>query len=115
MILIYSKDVDDFVNNVIDCLDEDFIRIGESDKITIEAMDFSNEKSSYTLKTNYLENVELEKIQSVWFNGGCINSEGNDYEDKCYEVLNDAFIIQKSIKKMGKELQTLKPIALISC
>lgn len=104
MILIYSKDVDDFVNNVIDCLDEDFIRIGESDKIIIEAMDFSNEKSSYTLKTNYLENIELEKIQSVWFNGGCINSEGNDYEDKCYEVLNDAFIIQKSIKKIGKRI-----------
>jgi hypothetical protein len=104
MILIYSKDVDDFVNNVIDCLDGDFIRIGESDKVTIEAMHFSNEKSSYALKTDYLENIELEKIQSVWFNGGCINSGGNDYEDKCYEVLNDAFILQKSIKKIGKRI-----------
>ncbi|SNR33176.1 hypothetical protein [Flavobacterium sp. ov086] len=104
MILIYSKDVDDFVNNVIDCLDSNFIRIGESDKVTIEAMDFSNEKNSYVLKTGYLENIELEKVQSVWFNGGCIKSMGNNYEDKCYEVLNDAFILQKSIKKIGKRI-----------
>ena len=104
MVLIYSKDVDDFVNNVIDCLNNDFVRIGESDKVIIDAMDFSNENSSYLLKTNYLENIELEKIKSVWFNGGCINSRGNDYEDKCYEILNDAFILQKSIKKIGKRI-----------
>lgn len=102
MILIYSKDVDDFVNDVIDCLDENYIRIGESDKVTIEAMNFSNENSLYTLKTDYLENVELQKVQSVWFNGGCINSGTTDYENKCYEVLNDAFILQKSVKKIGK-------------
>ncbi|WP_264537362.1 hypothetical protein [Flavobacterium sp. N1736] len=104
MILIYSKDVDDFVNNVIDCLDVDFVRIGESDKVTIVEMNFSNENSSYTINTDYLENIELEKIQSVWFNGGCINSTGSSYEDKCYEVLNDAFILQKSIKKIGKRI-----------
>ena len=104
MILIYSKDVDDFVNNVIDCLDVDFVRIGESDKVTIEAMHFSDRISSYILKTNFLKNIELEKIQSVWFNGGCINSGIDDYENKCYEVLNDAFILQKSIKKIGKRI-----------
>lgn len=104
MILIYSKDVDDFVNNVIDCLEGDFIRIGEADKATIAAMDFSNEESSYTLKTEYLENTELEKIKSVWFNGGGINSGSSDYEIKCYEVLNDAFILQKPIKKVGRRI-----------
>lgn len=104
MILIYSKDIDDFVNNVMDCLDEDFVRIGEFDKVTIEAMDFSNEKSSYIIKTGYLENIELQKIKSVWFNGGGINCGGTDYENKCYEVLNDAFLTQKSIKKIGKRI-----------
>lgn len=104
MILVYSKDVDDFVNNVIDCLEGDFIRIGEADKATIAAMDFSNEKSSYALKTEYLENTELEKIKSVWFNGGGINSGSSDYEIKCYEVLNDAFILQKPIKKVGRRI-----------
>lgn len=104
MILIYSKDIDDFVNNVMDCLDEDFVRIGEFDKVTIEAMDFSNEKSSYVIKTGYLENIELQKIKSIWFNGGGINSGGTDYENKCYEVLNDAFLTQKSIKKIGKRI-----------
>lgn len=104
MILVYSKDVDDFVNNVIDCLEGDFIRIGEADKATIAAMDFSNEESSYTLKTEYLENAELEKIKSVWFNGGGINSGSSDYEIKCYEVLNDAFVLQKPIKKIGRRI-----------
>lgn len=104
MVLIYSKDVDDFVNNVIDCLEGDFIRIGEADKVTITAMDFSNDESSYTLKTEYLENAELEKIKSVWFNGGGINSGSSDYEIKCYEVLNDAFVLQKPIKKIGRRI-----------
>lgn len=44
MVLIYSKDVDEFVNQVIDCLDCEFIRIGETDPITIEAIDFCNKK-----------------------------------------------------------------------
>ena len=43
MVLIYSKDVDDFVNNVIDYLNVDFFRIGEHDKVAIESMNFSNE------------------------------------------------------------------------
>ncbi|WP_264529049.1 hypothetical protein [Flavobacterium sp. N502540] len=104
MILIYSKDVDDFVNNVIDCLDQNFVRIGESDKTVIESMNFSNEKSSYTLKTPYLESIELEEVQSIWFNGGCIISGESDYENKCYEVLNDAFVLQKPVKKIGKRI-----------
>ncbi|MFH6937338.1 hypothetical protein [Flavobacterium sp. FlaQc-30] len=105
MILIYSKDVDDFTNNVMDYLEEDFVvRIGECDQVTIEAMDISNERSSYILKTGYEKNIDLEKTQSIWFNGGCINSSGTSYENKCYEVLNDAFLIQKSIKKIGKRI-----------
>ena len=104
MVLIYSKDVDDFVNQVIDCLDGDFFRIGESDKIFIEEMDFSNENSSYIFKNEYSENINLEETKSVWFNGGCIGSNGNEYENKCYEVLNDAFILQKPIKKIGKRI-----------
>ena len=105
MIIIYSKDVDDFVNNVIDCLNNDYVRIGEFDKVIIEAMNFSNEKSSYLLKTDYLDNIELEKIESVWLNGGCINSLGDNYENKCYEVLNDAFLLQKSIKKIAQYME----------
>lgn len=104
MVLIYSKDVDDFVNNVIDYLDVDFFRIGEHDKVAIESMNFSNENSSYILKNEYLKNIELEKIHSVWFNGGCVNSGTDGYENKCYEVLNDAFVLQKSIKKIGKRI-----------
>ena len=104
MVLIYSKDVDDFVNQVIDCLEDDFIRIGETDKIIIEEMDFNNESSSYIIKSDYSESINLEKIQSVWFNGGCIVTKGSDYENKCYEILNDSFIIQKSVKKIGKRI-----------
>jgi hypothetical protein len=102
MILIYSKDVDDFVNQVIDCLDDDFVKIGESDKITIEEMDFSNDSSSYIIKSDYFDSINLENISSIWFNGGCINSGGDEYENKCYETLNDAFVLQKPIKKIGK-------------
>ena len=104
MIMIYSKDVDDFVNDVIDYLDANYIRIGESDKTSIVSMNFSDENSSCIITNDYLENIELENIRSVWFNGGCINSGSSDYENKCHEILNDAFIIQKNIKKVGKRI-----------
>lgn len=104
MILIYSKDVDDFVNQVIDCLEDDFIRIGETDKVMIEEMNFSNENSSYIIKNQYFKSANLENIKSVWFNGGCISSGENDYENKCYEILNDAYILQQNIYKIGKRI-----------
>ena len=104
MILIYSKDVDDFVNDVIDCLDDDFVRISESDLISIKEMEFSNENNSYIIKSDYLENTNLENIKSIWFNGGIINSNGDTYEDKCYEVLNDAYLLQKPTYKIGKRV-----------
>ena len=54
MVLIYSKDIDDFVNDVINCLDEDFVRFSESDKININEMEFSNNGSSYLIRTDVL-------------------------------------------------------------
>lgn len=104
MVLIYSKDVDDFVNQVIDCLDEDFIRFSESDKINIEEMDFSNINNSYIIKSNYLNFINLECVKSIWFNGGVVSSEGNEYENKCYEVLNDAYLLQKTTYKLGRRI-----------
>lgn len=104
MILIYSKDVDDFVNQVIDCLDDEFVRFSESDKIEINEMEFSNENNSYIIKNNYLENINLENVKSIWFNGGGISSHGDEYEDKCYEVLNDAYLLQKTTYKLGKRI-----------
>lgn len=102
MILIYSKDVDDFVNQVVDCLEEAFVRFSESDKININEMEFSDENSSYIIKNEYLQNSNLEEVKSVWFNGGVVRSYNDEYEDKCYEVLNDAFLMQKNCYKLGK-------------
>ena len=108
MVLFYSKDVDDFVNDVINCLDEEFVRFSESDKININEMNFSNENSSYIINTNYLENINIEKITSIWFNGGGVNSNGDKYENKCYEILNDAFLLQKPIYKIGTRIADFK-------
>lgn len=104
MILIYSKDVDDFVNQVVDCIDDNFVRYSESDKICINEMEFSNENNSYVIKNDYLKNVNLENIKSIWFNGGVIISNGNEYEDKCYEVLNDSYLMQKTTYKLGRRV-----------
>ena len=104
MVLIYSKDIDDFVNQVADCLDGEFVRFSESDKITIEEMDFSNEGNSYIIKTGYVQNINMEDIKSIWFNGGGIYSNGSKYEDACYEILNDAYLLQKTTYKLGKRI-----------
>ncbi len=102
MILIYSKDVDDFVNQVVDCLGTNFIRFNETDKVEIDKMEFSNENGSYLVNTTYKKNIEIEKLKSIWFNGGGLNSFGGNYEDKCYEILNDAYLLQKTVYKLGK-------------
>lgn len=104
MILIYSKDVDDFVNQVIDCIDDEFIRFSEFDKIEISKMEFCNENSSYLVNNEYIKNIDLEKVKSIWFNGGVVNSFGDEYEDKCYEILNDAYLLQKSTYKLGTRI-----------
>ncbi|VXC32402.1 conserved hypothetical protein [Flavobacterium sp. 9AF] len=108
MILIYSKDVDDFVNQVIDCLDEDFIRFSESDKINIDELNFSNQKDVYTITNKYVTNKNLEEIKSIWFNGGAVGSRYDFYEDKCYEVLTDAYLMQKSTYKLGKRTSEIE-------
>ncbi|THD31237.1 MAG: hypothetical protein DI588_12660 [Flavobacterium johnsoniae] len=104
MILIYSKDVDDFVNQVIDCLERGFVRFSEYDKININVMEFSNEIDSYVVENDYIESIDLKKIKSVWFNGGVVASTGDEYENKCYEVLNDAYLLNNSIYKLGKRI-----------
>ena len=104
MILFYSKDVDDFVNQVIDCIDDEFIRFSEFDKIEIAKMEFCNESSTYEINNEYIENIDLEKVKSIWFNGGVINSLGDEYEDKCYEILNDAYLLQKKTYKLGTRI-----------
>lgn len=104
MILFYSKDVDDFVNQVIDCIDDEFIRFSEFDRIEISKMEFCNEKSSYLVNNEYIKDINLEKFKSIWFNGGVVNSFGDKYEDKCYEILNDAYLLQKSTYKLGTRI-----------
>lgn len=104
MILIYSKDVDDFVNQVIDCLQCEFVRFSEYDKININEMEFSNEVNSYVIKNDYVESVDLKNIRSVWFNGGIVGSNGDEYENKCYEILNDAYLLNNPTYKLGKRI-----------
>ena len=102
MILIYSKDVDDFVNQVVDCLDSDFVRLSESDSINIDEMEFSNHNDLYSITNEYVKKSNLETVKSIWFNGGAVSSYNDQYEDKCYEVLTDAYLMQKEGYKLGK-------------
>ena len=53
MILIYSKDVDDFINNVIDFLNVKFIRINESNLVQVEQVSFENTSEKFRVKTDY--------------------------------------------------------------
>jgi hypothetical protein len=108
MILIYSKDVDDFVNEVIDCINDEFIRFSEFDKIVIDNMEYSNQNNSYIVSSQYIKNIDLERVTSIWFNGGVVNSLGDEYENKCYEILNDAYLLQKETYKIGTRLAEFK-------
>lgn len=103
MILIYSKDVDDFVNQVIDCLDEDFIRIGGGiDKMVIDKINVSDNKINFKTHNNFFPSFDIELINNIWFNGGYINTHGNNYENECYEMLFNSFLNFKNVNKIGR-------------
>jgi hypothetical protein len=101
MVLIYSKDVDDFVNEVIDFLDVDFIRIGENDKILIENLRINNE-ITFRIKGDYFSSFNIQELESVWFNGGYASTIGDEYENECYRMLTNSFLSYNFIKKIGR-------------
>jgi hypothetical protein len=101
MILIYSKDVDDFVNQVIDYLDEDFIRIGNRDIIDIEEVCI-NKNITFNVKSDFFDTVNLKRINSIWFNGGGVNSGSTYYENRCYQTLVDSFLSNLKVHKIGR-------------
>lgn len=102
MILIYSKDVDDFVNEVIDYLNEDYSRIGTYDSMTIEEIGLNNLAKDFKIKTKYENIVNLDEIKSIWFNGGYARTNGSEYENECYEVLINSYLSQKQVYKIGR-------------
>lgn len=101
MILIYSKDIDDFVNQVIDYLDEDFIRIGNRDIISIKDFKIGKE-SNFKISNHFFKNKNLVNLSSIWFNGGSIHSNGSFHENECYQTLIDSFLTNLSLNKIGR-------------
>ena len=101
MILIYSKDVDDFVNLVIDYLSEDFIRVGNRDYIHIDEI-LINEDRGFKLFSDFFGIVDFQKIKAIWFNGGGVNTGGGSYNKQCYQTLTDSFLTNLSAYKIGK-------------
>lgn len=115
MILIYSKDVDEFVNQVIDYLDEEFIRIGNRDIIEIDEIASANDPE-FRVRSNYFEAANFRQCKSVWFNGGGVKGFGTSYENQCYQSLIDSYLTYLPIKKIGRiynEFETNKLYALL--
>lgn len=102
MILIYSKDVDDFVNLVIDCLDEDFIRIGNRDIIDIEEVSINGD-ITFKVSNDFFDFINFQQIKTIWFNGGGV-SGNTHYESQCYQTLVDSFLTNLSANKVGRLL-----------
>lgn len=103
MILIYSKDVDDFVNQVIDCLDEDFIRIGgSSDEMLVDDIHINDNKINFKIHNKFFPPYNVEKVKCIWFNGGYVHTDGNNYENECYEMLVNSFLNHKDSYKIGR-------------
>lgn len=101
MLLIISKHIDDFVNQVIDCLEEDYIRLGDLDNFSIEKIELS-ENFSFIIKDQYHKLYDLSKISAIWFNG-CIDPFVNSpYENISFTNLFNTFVNFAKVKKIGK-------------
>lgn len=72
MILIYFKQNDEFVNDVIDYLSNySFIRISKGNDIEYVESIFETQKNNSSLIKNKFTQVnDFQKIKSAWFNGG---------------------------------------------
>lgn len=104
MVLIYSRDTDDFVNNVIDYLRVEFARIGDREEILLDDIDLK--KSEFIISNMYNSSANLFKIKSVWYNGGIAKTNGNVYENKLYQSLVESFLHKKKHKKLGKNIKS---------
>lgn len=102
MILIYSKNVDDFVNQVIDYLDDDFIRIGDRDKMFIEEISIDHNQRHFKISNEFTDFIDIEKLDAIWFNGGFANTNGNEYENECYSMLFNSFLNGKKSNNTGR-------------
>lgn len=100
MILIYTKDIDDFVNRVIDYLDDDFIRIGNRDSINIDTVSIK-EDINLTISGKFFELVNFKHLKKVWFNSGF--AKGNSiFENQVYSSLLDSFLTNLNVHKIGR-------------
>ncbi|WP_430411128.1 hypothetical protein [Kordia sp.] len=103
MILIYSKDIDDFVNQVIDCLHTNFIRIGgENDALVIEDFSINKSQNELNVSNTYFKATDFDTVTSIWFNGGFANTVGSSYENSCLSMVIDSFVNYKTGLKIGR-------------
>jgi len=74
VILIFSKERDEFVNNVIDWLKPDsFFRIGKHNGVKCDSATIPDKSFSSAILSNcYKNDIDLEAVRSVWYNGGVI-------------------------------------------
>jgi len=51
MVIIYSRDTDSFVNQVIGYLKEDYIRIGDLDKVILNNLNIDSNEIAFKLSS----------------------------------------------------------------
>lgn len=101
MILIYSRDTDSFVNDVVDYLEKDsFVRVGDREKVQINKININ--KAEFIISNTFDKEINLFDISSIWFNGGVPQVEGNIYEKDLYKCLFESFLDKKDCFKLGK-------------
>jgi hypothetical protein len=102
MILIYSKEIDDFVNQVIDGLKSDSIRMGDSDILSLGDVNITNKSYDINVFGEYFQPIDLNSINSMWFIGGFASTEGSSYENNCFSMLVNSFLQYKDVEKIGR-------------
>lgn len=60
MIIIYSRASDNFVNKVIDCLDEKFARICDRDPILIKEISLEKGKMNFIIQNTFSDSINTD-------------------------------------------------------
>ena len=103
MILLYTKESDDFINKVINWLEVDFIRIGERDPVEILNFILNENRLEINIKTPFIQNELSDQVLGLWINGGNLKSGNNLIENKYTNFIFESYLKSLNVKnKIGR-------------
>ncbi|UZO81890.1 hypothetical protein NBT05_05345 [Aquimarina sp. ERC-38] len=106
MIILYCKESDQFINDVINWIDDSYVRIGERELINISEFNILENNVFIKVQTPFISCTLSDDVSSIWINGGNIYKLQNKLISQSQKIIFESFVNTKKIKKIGNFINT---------